>query len=185
MEGLDPSGLRGDPDGALDIPLLWQASLAGCTDWSDQGDCHDARAVRLPPGPRAVAAWFDALRRTPQAGWAVNAKRIYRLYRDLGLQLRSKVPKRRVKAKLRDDRRPAERVNETWAMDFVHDRLATGRKVRMLTIVDTLTRDTPAIEPRFGYRACDVIGVLERVGPEHGIPQAIRVDPGSEFVSRS
>jgi putative transposase len=118
-------------------------------------------------------------------GWAVKAGRIYRLYRDLGRQLGSKVPKRRGKAKLRDDRRPAERVNETWAMDFVHDRLATGRKVRMLTIVDTLTRDTPAIEPRFGYRACDVIGVLERVGPEHGIPQAIRVDPGSEFVSRS
>jgi putative transposase len=45
----------------------------------------------------------------------------------LGLQLRAKTPKRRVKAKLRDDRRPASRANETWAMDFVHDQLATGR----------------------------------------------------------
>lgn len=57
-----------------------------------------------------------------QEGWHVNAKRIYRLYRDLGLQLRNKVPKRRVKAKLRDDRRPAQRANETWAMDLVHER---------------------------------------------------------------
>jgi putative transposase len=117
-------------------------------------------------------------------GWHVNAKRIYRLYRELGLQLRNKVPKRRVKAKLRDDRRPPERANETWAMDFVHDQLATGRKIRVLTIVDTFTRYAPAIEPRFGYRAGDVIEVLERVGREQGFPQAIRVDQGSEFVSR-
>jgi putative transposase len=114
----------------------------------------------------------------------VNAKRIYRLYRDLGLQLRNKVAKRRVKARLRDDRRPPQRANETWAMDFVHDQLATGRKIRVLTIVDTFTRYAPAIEPRFGYRAGDVIEVLERVGREHGFPQTIRVDQGSEFVSR-
>jgi putative transposase len=53
-----------------------------------------------------------------------------RIYRELGLQLRNKTPKRRVKAKLRDDRRPATRSNETWAMDFVHDQLATGRPSR-------------------------------------------------------
>ena len=54
-------------------------------------------------------------------GWPVNPKRIYRLYKEMGLQLRNKTPKRRVKAKLREDRRPAVQVNETWAMDFVHD----------------------------------------------------------------
>ncbi len=86
-------------------------------------------------------------------GWEVNAKRIYRLYKELGLQLRNKTPKRRVKAKLREDRRPAVRANETWAMDFVHDQLATGRKIRVLTIVDTFTRFSPAIEPRFSFRA--------------------------------
>jgi len=52
-------------------------------------------------------------------GWAVNPKRIYRLY------------KRRVKAKLREDRQPAIQINEVWAMDFVHDQLATGRKIRI------------------------------------------------------
>jgi putative transposase len=117
-------------------------------------------------------------------GWAVNAKRIYRLYKELGLQLRNKVPKRRVKAKLRDDRRPAVQANETWAMDFVHDQLATGRKIRVLTIGDTFTRFSPAIEPRFSFKAEDVVAVLERVGREHGLPQTIRVDQGTEFVSR-
>jgi putative transposase len=73
-------------------------------------------------------------------GRPINQKRTRRIYRELGLQLRNKTPKRRVKAKLREDRRPATRSNETWAMDFVHDQLATGRKVRVLTIVDTFSR---------------------------------------------
>ena len=117
-------------------------------------------------------------------GWQVNAKRVYRLYREIGLQLRNKAPKRRVKAKLREDRRPATRSNETWAMDFVHDQLATGTKLRVLTIVDTFSRFSPAIEPRFNFRGADVVEVLERVGREVGFPAAIRVDQGSEFVSR-
>lgn len=48
-------------------------------------------------------------------GWRVNAKRVYRIYREQGLQLRNKVPKRRVRAKLREDRRIAIQANETWA----------------------------------------------------------------------
>ena len=102
----------------------------------------------------------------------------------VGLQLRRKTPKRRVKAKLREDRRPATRSNETWAMDFVHDQLATGTKLRVLTIVDTFSRFSPAIELRFNFRGADVVEVLERVGREVGFPAAIRVDHGSEFVSR-
>ena len=117
-------------------------------------------------------------------GWRVNAKRVYRLYREVGLQLRHKTPKRRVKAKLREDRRPATRSNETWAMDFVHDQLATGTKLRVLTIIDTFSRFSPAIEPRFNFRGADVVEVLERVGREVGLPAVIRVDQGSEFVSR-
>lgn len=70
-------------------------------------------------------------------GWLVNMKKVYRLYRELGLQLRNKTPKRRVKAKLREDRTEAVHSNDVWAMDFVHDQLATGRKLRILTVVDT------------------------------------------------
>jgi putative transposase len=91
-----------------------------------------------------------------------------RIYRELGLQLRNKTPKRRVKAKLRDDRRPATQSNESWAMDFVHDQLATGRKLRVLTIVDTYSRFSPALEARFTFRGADVVEVLERVGRQVG-----------------
>jgi putative transposase len=79
-------------------------------------------------------------------GWPVNAKRVCRLYREMGLQLRSKSPKRRVKAQLPEDRSTPTAANQVWAMDFVHDQLFDGRKIRVLTIVDTFTRLSPAIQ---------------------------------------
>ena len=86
-------------------------------------------------------------------GFAINQEKTRRIYCELGLQLRNKPPKRRVKAKLRDDRRVATRPNETWAMDFVHDQLPTGKKIRVLTVVDTFSRYVPVLDPRFSYRA--------------------------------
>ena len=108
-------------------------------------------------------------------GHAINAKRVYRLYKDMGLQLRNKTPKRRVKAKLREGRCAATRPNETWAMDFIHDQLATGPKLRVLTVVDTFSRYSPAVVPRFRFRAADVVEVLEKVCGEIGYPDD---DPG-------
>jgi putative transposase len=64
-------------------------------------------------------------------GRSLGQNKTRRIYRELGLQLRSKTPKRRVEAKLCNDRRVATQPNETWAMDFVHDQLATGRKMRV------------------------------------------------------
>jgi len=136
--------------------------------------CH----VRVRYGYRRV---HIVLRRE---GWVINQKKTRRIYRELGLQLRNKTPKRRVKAKLRDDRRPATRSNETWAMDFVHDQLATGHKLRVLTIVDIFSRFSPALEPRLTFRGTDVVATLDRVCNEVGFPATIRVDQGSEFVSR-
>lgn len=117
-------------------------------------------------------------------GWRVDHKKTQRIYRELGLQLRNKVPKRRVKAKLREGRVPASHPNDVWAMDFVHDQLATGRKIRVLTVVDTYSRFSPVVDPRFSYRAEDVVATLERVCARVGYPKVIRVDQGSEFVSR-
>jgi len=114
----------------------------------------------------------------------VNHKKVRRIYNALGLQLRKKPPKRRVKAKRRDDRKVAVGPNETWAMDFVHDQLATGRKLRILTVIDTYSRFSPAIDPRFSYHGEDVVQTLERVCKSIGYPETIRVDQGSEFISR-
>lgn len=117
-------------------------------------------------------------------GWIINMKKTRRIYKELGLQLRNKHPKRRVKAKLREDREQAVGPNDVWAMDFVHDQLATGKKLRILTIVDTHSRYSPATDPRFTYKGEDVVTTLEEVCRKVGYPSTIRVDNGSEFISR-
>jgi len=108
---------------------------------------------------------------------------IYRIYKELGILLRHKTPKRRVKAKLRDDRAVAVGPNDVWAMDFVHDQLATGKKLRVLTIVDTFSRYVPVLDVRYSYRGEDVVATLDRVCRTVGYPKTIRVDQGREFVS--
>jgi len=117
-------------------------------------------------------------------GWSLGQNKTRRIYRELSLQLRNKTPKRRVRANLRDDRREATHPNETWAMDFVHDQLATGNKIRVLTVVDLFSRYSPVLDPRFSYRAEDVVQTLERTCATMGYPKTIRVDQGTEFVSR-
>jgi len=93
-------------------------------------------------------------------GHGINQKKTRRIYRELVLQLRAKTPKRRVRAKLREDRCPASRPNQTWAMDFVHDQLALGRKLRVLTVVNIFSKFSPVIDPRFSYRGEDVVATL-------------------------
>ena len=117
-------------------------------------------------------------------GWQVNAKRLWRLYREMGLQLRNKSPKRRVQAKLREGRTGASAPNEVWAMDFVHDQLFDGRKIRCLTVIDTFSRLSPVIDVRHSYRDTDVVATLERTTRDIGVPRTIRLDNGPEFVSK-
>jgi len=69
-------------------------------------------------------------------------------------------------------------------MNFVHDQLATGTKLRILTVVDTFSRYVPVLDPRFSYRAANVVSALDEACSRIGYPRTIRVDNGSEFVSR-
>ena len=68
-------------------------------------------------------------------------------------------------------------------MDFVHDQLAKGRKIRLLTVVDTFSRFSPALDARFSYRSEDVVQTIEGTCAVVGYPKTIRVDQGSEFIS--
>ena len=103
----------------------------------------------------------------------------------MGRQIRHKVPKRRVKAKLHEDRTVATQLNQTWTMDFVHDQLAIGRKLRVLTVVNTFSRFCPVLDAQFRYRGEDVVETLEGVCRRARYPRAIWVDQGSEFISRN
>jgi putative transposase len=115
-------------------------------------------------------------------GWQINLKRVYRLYHEEGLSLRLKTKKKRISERRVPLSRPTA-PDECWSMDFVADRLADGRPFRMLTLVDNFSRVSPAIECDFSLNGQRVVAVLERF-KETGLPQTIKVDNGSEFISK-
>jgi putative transposase len=118
-------------------------------------------------------------------GWGVNAKRIYRLYREEQLGLRRRTPKRRVSCRTRVDRPEATHINDCWGMDFMSDELFDGRPIRLLTIVDHFTRESLAIDVGQRLRGRDVVAALERLSTERSLPKTIRVDNGPEFTSKA
>ncbi len=85
-------------------------------------------------------------------GFVVNHKRVHRIYRAHGLQLRAR-RKRGVRYVRGNAVAPVSRPNERWSLDFVHDLLGNGRKFRTLTIVDDFTRESIGIEVDFSLRA--------------------------------
>jgi putative transposase len=117
-------------------------------------------------------------------GWNVNVKCVYRLYTEEALQIWNKRPKRKVSAKLREDRRPPEGANDVWSMDFLSDQLFDSRKIKVLTIVDAFSKVSPAIDVRSRYTGADVVAALERITEEYGTPNSCRVDNGPEFISK-
>jgi putative transposase len=126
---------------------------------------------------------FTLLRRE---GWKINHKRVHRLYKLEGLNLRSKRPKRNRAAAHRLDRNPASSLNECWSMDFVADQLFDDRKFRALTIVDNYSRKCVAIHVDQGIKGDQVVAVMESLKAWDGtVPQKIRVDNGSEFISKA
>lgn len=114
-----------------------------------------------------------------------NVKRVYRLYREQGLSLRLKRPRRNKAAKWRQPKQICTAINELWSMDFVADALFDGRKLRMLTIVDCYTRECLAIEIGQSLKGEDVVEALSKVCAERAVPQAIKTDNGSEFTSKA
>lgn len=117
-------------------------------------------------------------------GWTVNHKRIYRIYSEEGLSIRTRSPRRRRACRYRSGRPEAGMPNDVWAMDFVSDRLFDERPFRILTIVDCHTREALATSARTNFRAYQVIDELDRIARLRGKPRSIRVDNGPEFAGR-
>lgn len=118
-------------------------------------------------------------------GYKDNVKRVYRLYREAGLSLRLKRPRRNKAAKWRQPKQLVAAINEVWSMDFVADALFDGRKLRMLTVVDCYTRECLAIDVGQSLKGEDVVMSLQRIVAERGLPGAIKTDNGSEFISKA
>jgi putative transposase len=117
-------------------------------------------------------------------GWVVNTKRVYRLYREEGLQVRTK--KRGKRAAHTRVRLPeAERPNQRWSMDFVSDRLVDGRWFRILTVLDQYTRECLCIHADRSQTGEKVVEHMKRLVALRGAPESITSDNGSEFAGQA
>jgi putative transposase len=117
-------------------------------------------------------------------GLVVNHKRVHRIYRDAGLQVRRRRRKRLTRAERAPLAVPSQR-RERWSMDFTVDTLADGRGFRTLNIVDDFTRECVAIEVDRSLPGLRVARVLDRLHAAVGLPQCIVVDNGPEFAGRT
>ena len=117
-------------------------------------------------------------------GWAVGKHLVYRLYREEGLTLRQRPPRRRKAVVVRAHRPLVTRPNDAWTLDFVADQLANGHRFRALTVVDVCTRERLAIEVGQHLRSEHVVQVLNRLTAQRGAPRRLFCDNGSEFCSQ-
>jgi len=145
-------------------------------------DAMHALAVRWPRfGYRRIAALLR------KDGWRVNVKRVHRLWKAEGLQIRRKARKRR-RMGTSDNachRRRARGKDHVWSYDFVSDRTEGGGRLRMLTVVDEYTRECLAIEVRRHFTGRDVVRVLDELFLIRGTPRHLRSDNGPEFASKA
>ena len=124
----------------------------------------DRRSCKLLVAPRIHQMLL-------RSGEVINHKRTERLYNELDLSLRRKNKKKRYKNELRILPPPPNNKNEIWAMDFVHDALSSGRKIKGLTIVDLFSKESPAIEINYSISGFAVIAVLQELKSLGKIPK--------------
>lgn len=132
-------------------------------------------------GYRRITAMLHA------EGWQVNHKRVERIWRQEGLKVPAKQPKRG-RIYLNDGScirlRPCWR-DHVWSYDFVSERLADGTKIRMLTVIDEYSRECLAIRVACRLSSDDVLDVLSDLFLTRGMPDYIRSDNGSEFTAQA
>lgn len=116
-------------------------------------------------------------------GFTWNHKRVYRIYRDLELNLRIKPKKRLVREKPEALTIP-EAINSCWSMDFMHDQLADGRNFRLLNVLDDYNREGLAMEVDLSLPTERVIRTLNNIIEWRGKPAKIRCDNGPEYLSQ-
>ena len=135
--------------------------------------------TRIRYGSRRI---YTLLRRE---GWKDNHKRVHRVYKEEGLNLPSKRPRRNKAAAQRLERPDSAGLHQLWSMDFASDALFNGSKFRCLTIVDNYSRECLAIRVGQSLKGTDVVAALEQILSQRGlVPERIQTDNGSEFISK-
>ena len=157
--------------------------------WYEKSVARDQSALRQRIRDIALSRpRFGYLRVTVmlrREGWTVNKKRVHRLYRLEGLQLRMKAKRRKRIALLRGKPPLATGPNQHWSMDFMHDQMHDGRAFRILTVIDQWSRESVTLEANFRLTGRCVGQALDQAAAQRRLPQAITVDNGTEFTSKA
>ena len=136
-------------------------------------------SLSIKKSTRGFEHYFGLIR---NEGLIWNHKRVRRVYKKLGLNLRRK-RKHRIPARVKEPLIQPLSYNHTWSMDFMHDSLISGRKVKVLNIVDDYNREALAIQIGSCITGQSVVEVLKNILDWRGKPQQIRCDNGPEFIS--
>ena len=114
----------------------------------------------------------------------INHKKVYRLYKEMNLKVLRRKYRRKILINRREQEK-ANKMNQVWALDFVHDRLSCGKTLKMLTIIDVYTRESLDIVVDVSLKSSDVIRALETLIRKKGKPERILSDNGTEFTSKN
>jgi putative transposase len=162
--------------------------LAACPRRTFQYRIRRVDDPRIAERMRAIAA------ERPRFGWrridvmlqregiVLNHKKLRRIYRAEKLQVRAR-RKRHVRYVRGVKVDNATRPNERWSVDFLHDTLANGRQIRIMTLIDDFTREALALEVDFSLPTMRVLRVFDTIAWERGLPETVRFDNGPEFTS--
>jgi putative transposase len=164
----------------------WWESHAGSTDIRAAAirrmSCANASASWPVPGPRYGYRRLTVMLRREE--WKVNTKRVYRIYREENLGVRTAKRKRRSSHK-RIPLPEATRPNQRWSMDFVSDRLVDGRWFRILTVVDQYTRECLCAYADRSQTGEKVVVQMQRLALLRGVPESITTNNGGEFAGKA